>query len=355
MANDLIDINGPELKPYVATMVERLERWNTVEGTAPPQSAIAAAYADLCGKLGQALSAKLTRMVNEYMESNKAIKAAYKRYQVKCVHDVAMDIVVIAASIGVTAASWGATGPVAVVAILRSTIGLGVKLGEMAMSAGQTIGVIEAYFEAVGTLMTVIENDEGKSEAIKAKAQAAFAKNTLVEVATGAIAGITNFPIPSVSKLSGLLGTLESKLKGLHVEMLNLGKEMTKTRKRAERYAAKIGERAKSDPKFNSKEHLELVQSCMESHAAMKAAADKLFNKIVRYLGRQAAFAQQLQLYNDSQAKWSRGSSKVFGFATSLGLGLGSAGSGAEFGLTVFNEIGAVVEGKLADKAARLG
>ncbi len=354
IATPLLSIHGPELRPYVDKMIEVLEILNADPGKAPPQDKVTRAYEAICAGIGKELSTKLEGLVNQYMASNKAIKAAYRRYQVKCVHDVLIDVLVIASSIGVTAASWGATGPVAVVAIVRSTIGLGVKLGEMAMSAGQTIGVIEAYFTAVGSLMTVLDNNEGKAEAARSNASAAFAKNTAIETAMGAIAGITNLPIPSVSKIGELLGTLENKLKGLHVSMLNMGKEMTKTRKRAERYAAKIGERTKSDPKFNSKGHLELVQECMASHAKMKAGADQLFEKISAYLGRQGAFQSQLQLYKSSQAKWSRGSSKLFGFATSLGLGLGSSGSGAEFGLTVFNEIGQLVESKLANKAAAL-
>lgn len=354
IATRLLNIHGAELRPYVDKMIEVLENLNADPDTSPSQDVVTKAYATICAGIGSSLSSKLEIEVHQYMASNKAIKAAYKRYQIKCVHDVAMDIMVIATSIGVTAASWGATGPVAVVAIVRSTIGLGVKLGEMAMSAGQTIGVIEAYFQAVGSLMTVLESDEGQPDAIRSKSQAAFAKNSAVEVMAGAIAGITNLPIPSISKLSGLCGTLESKLKGLHVEMLNMGKEMTKVRKRAERYQAKIAERSKTEPKFDSKGHLELVQECLASHAELKKGADKLFNKISAYLGRQGEFLRQLQLYKDSQAKWSRGSSQVFGFVTSLGLGLGSAGSGAEFGLTVFNEIGAVVEGKLANKAAAL-
>lgn len=171
---------------------------------------------------------------------------------------------------------------------------------------------------------------------------------------SGAIAGITNLPMPSVSTISTLMGDLENKLKGLHVEMLNMGKEMTKVRKRAERYEAKIAERSKTEPNFDAKAHLELVADCKAEHAKMKQAADGLFDKIVAYIGRQGEFQIQLDLYKKSQAKWSRGSSKLFGFATSLGLGLGGAGSPAEFGLTVFSEIGSVVESKLADKAARL-
>src|SRR5262245_23300511 len=121
-----------ETKEVIAAMAKVLKAHD--DANHPPDR-VQKEFDLLCDDAGTALSLKLQDKVAEYIVSNRAIKRAYRKYQVRCVNDVFSDLAIIGTSIGLTAASWGTTGPVAVVAIVRSCVGVCRQVHDMAMSA----------------------------------------------------------------------------------------------------------------------------------------------------------------------------------------------------------------------------
>ncbi len=352
--NDLFEVDvksmangwfGPAIDQLVANMAKVLE---DVDETKIPQAQVQTAFEKNCAGESQRLSIKLQGKIAEYIESNKAIKSAYRTYQVKVVHNIAMSVAVIVVSAVSTGVSWGATGPVAVVAIVRSTVGLGIEIANSCLSAGQVMEVIEGYFKVLGELMETIDTSNDTLQKQKAK----IAKNTAKEGALGAIAGVLNIELPSVQAVEGKMELLENKLKGLHTDRLKFGEKLSETRREIDAYKKKIDENSKS-PDFDAvrlKKHLGYVAEFSEQYKKLFEKTEHLLNKIREALVRQTEFTTQLNLYKESQKSFARKSKAVFGFATSVGLGVGSGSSSAEYCLGALNEVLGVIEGKVWDK-----
>jgi hypothetical protein len=314
----------------IANMTEVLKQ---VDGTNLPTDKVQRAFESNCTGVSKHLSDKLESVILQYLASNKAIKAHYRRYQVNCVSNVVINVVAISAWIGVTAASWGATGPVAVVGIVRGCVGIGVDLYNMAIDVQEVIRDIELYFNAISVLMIEIDEDTKNPKA-------AVAWNTATEVGLGAIAGILNVPVPSVSEIENKMSLLENKIKRIHLKRLALGKELTKLRAEIENYQNKINENAKaskSDRK-DAEKHLNKVAKFNGIRESLFEKAERLYEDIQKDLAIQKEFDEQLATYKANQKSFSRKTRLVFGFATSIGLSVGTGGSNAEYGIAAMNE-----------------
>lgn len=314
----------------IANMIDVLQQ---VDGTNIPTDQVQRAFENNCDGMSKHLSAKLQNLILQYLASNKAIKAQYRRYQVNCVSNVFINVVAIGAWIGVTAASWGATGPVAVVGIVRGCVGLGVDIYNMAIDAEEVIRDIEMYFNAIGVLMIEIDEDT-----VNPKASVAW--NTAAEIGLGAIAGLLNVPVPSVSEIESKMTLLENKIEGIHVKRLKLGKEMAKLGAAIGDYERKVNENADGSvsDKKTQKKHLTKVAKFRDIRADFEHKAQRLFEDIKKDLVVQGEFTKQLETYKESQKSFSRKSRLVFGFATSIGLSVGTGGSNAEYGIAAMNE-----------------
>lgn len=321
---------GEDVDEQIRNMIEVLQE---VDSTNIPAEQVQRALEINCDAMSKHLSINLQKKIAEYLASNKAIKAQYRRYQVNCVSNVFLNVVTIAAWIGVTAASWGATGPVAVVGIVRCCVGLGVDIYNMAIDAEEVIRDIKLYFNAVGFLMIEIDQDTKNPNA-------AVAWNTAAELGLGAIAGILNVPIPSVAEIESKMALLENKIKGIHVKRLELGKEMASLRKEIDEYEKKVNENvgdSEADQK-TLKKHQDKVAAFRDIRANLEHKSERLFTDIEKDVAVQKDFQQQLDTFKANQKSFSRKSRLVFGFATSVGLSVGSGGSNAEYGICAMNE-----------------
>jgi len=325
----------------VRNMIEVLQ---DLDATDIPVEEVQRALEINCNAMSKHLSTNLQKKIADYLASNKAIKAHYRRYQVNCFSNVFINVAAMAAWIAVTATSWGATGPVAVVGIVRGCTGLVVDIYNMAIDAGQVIREIKLYFNAVGALMIEIDEDTKRPKA-------AVAWNTTAEIGLGAIAGILNVPVPSVAEIESKMDLLENKLKGMHVKRLALGKEMANLRKEIDDYRKKIEENLDSS-EFDEetlRKYLDKADKLADIHAKLKDKTKRLFEDIEADLKEQKDFEKQLKTYKDNQKSFSRKSRLVFGFATSVGLSVGSGGSNAEYGICAMNEVLALAVQQIRD------
>lgn len=332
---------GDSVDSQIANMISVLRE---VDGTAIPLDKVQEAFEANCRGMSQHFSAQLEKHVADYMSSNKAIKANYKRYQINCVSSVAINVISIAAWIGVTASSWGATGPVAVVGIVRGCVGIGIEIYNMAIDAEELIKDIKFYFDTLDVLMIKIEEDTKNPKS-------AVAWNSATEIGLGAIAGLLNVPVPSVEQIGEMLGRLESKLQGIHVKRLALGKEMAGLKKSIADYAKRADENpADSDAdQALQRKHKSKVLAFEGVYDDLHAKAELLYADIVRDIQVQKQFVERLAVYKENQKSFSRMSRPIFGFATSVGLSVGTGGNSAEYGIAAMNECLAFAAGEIRD------
>lgn len=323
---------APLQKEYYDKMCEVLENCDTDPRI--PIEQVQRAFGMTVDSMGERYSIQLQNLVVQYVQSNKAIKIAYRNYQVKCVVNVTQSVLVIGASIGVTAATWGATGPVAVVGIVRSCVKLGVDIYNMAIDADQVISNVEGLFNKLGSIMTEI--DENTQDPKKVKLI-----NSLKETGLGAVAGILNIPIPSVTEVKSQIELLGNKLNGMHVKRQAMGEEMAKIDKAVEKYKGEIEKHRKAnDTDMDELEgYVKKAAKSLTLRQKLELDAEEMFQDTHAGVQRMREFEEQLKVYQGSISKWSMKSKLVFGFATSIGLGIGSADSGLEKGLAGLQEV----------------
>jgi hypothetical protein len=337
IAHKHFDEDIEEIVAKMVTVLLALEKQDNPKAFAAFQET----FEKTCKAYSDLLSTKLEKQVSDYIASNKAIKAAYRRYQVNCVTSLITNVTVIVTSIGVTAATWGATGPVAVVAIVRSCIDTGVQIYNMAIDARQVIEDIESNFNTLGDLMVIIDKNTKDPNSV-------LAKNSAFEAGLGAIAGILNFPLPTVAEVGKKMELLESKLQGIHVERLSLGKQMRETTKEIEAYDKKI--HAPDFDKTKTKKYEGKITAFKVVHKKIFDRTEAMFYEVTASVKRQKEFDEQLEAYKNSVHSLARKSRAVFGFATSVGLGVGSsAGNALEMALAGFNECLSLVAEQVRD------
>jgi hypothetical protein len=281
-----------------------------------------------CVAVGNLSSVELTNQVNSYISSNKAIKIAYRTYQFKCFTTVVTSTVAIAGGIAATAASFGATAPVAIIAIVRSCVGMGQAVYEMTKSADAVMKDIEDTFITIDAIYTKIDSNTKNPEWAKAL-------NSAVEAGIGVLTGLLNFQFPSVETIKEKLKTLENKLAGLHVQRQNIGKEITAAKSAIEKYRQEV-EKQRNGPVSDLKK-IALANANIkifeEACVRLREAAETMFKDISAAIVRQAEFKANLKTYKASMYKYVGKTSMVVGSSTALGLGVGAGGNGIEQGL----------------------
>jgi hypothetical protein len=281
-----------------------------------------------CEATSAILSVKMQQLIVAYIESNKAIKAAYRRYQIGCVSSIVTSISVVVVSIVVTGVTWGATAPVAVVGIVRSCIQIGVKVYQMAIDAQQVIDQIHLYFKALDAVLEEINAADKDASSTKFK-------NSAKDAGLGVLAGLTGLPFPTVEQIKDDAGLLESKLQGIHTNRLAMGEEMAKSRKEISEYKKKLVE-LRSKPDHDKKKiakYEEAIKVCEASIGKFDKQTDEMYADVRRYIDEQKIITKKLDVYKSIVGKWNRHASQVTGFVVGLALDLGSTGGGLETGL----------------------
>lgn len=333
IANNALATETKDYFESIATFLKAREK------AGQPSDEVQRAFDSVCDDVGVALSLSLQDKVAEYVQSNKAIKRAYRRYQVRCVNDVVSDLAIIGTSIGLTAASWGTTGPVAVVAVVRSCVGVCRQVHDMAMSAWDVMEVIEQYFKALGDVMDAADTDQRT-------------KNTALEVGIGAIAGLLNVELPSVAAIEEKMKLLDDKLRGVHARRIETGKEIAKLRLAIDAYGKKIEEN-KDNPKY-AKDKLAKHEAKRDRFRAVREAliesAEDMYKNVLKAISNQKDYEAQLKSYKDNVSTRALKARLVFGVATTLGLAAGAGSSGLAKALVAASEALRVAEEVLEEE-----
>jgi len=349
-----------KIDKYVDDMTKHLAMLDTDTTVAlPPPQVIQKGFEAFCMAAGKQLSAEMQNLVTRYVESNKAIKAAYRSYQVKCVSQIVTGFTVIVGGIAATAASFGATGPVAIVAIFRTAVGLGQAVWEMTKDADTVMRDIEDTFIALDKMYVKIDDlrekakaedeedkknnkpkDPNKDKERQKKEDHAYYLNSAVEAGVGVLAGLLNFDFPSVETLKKKLDTFDNKLNGIHVERLSLGETAKEAQSEIERYRAKI-KKEKNETNVDKQKIARAekqIANFEQAQVDLKKHAETMFTDIVKALARKKEFEDNLETYKKSMMKYSGKTRMVVGFATAIGLGVGSGAGSVEQGLNGLNE-----------------
>lgn len=308
----------------------------------PSQEDVQTMVAKLCEMWGHECRKELEQDILEYMRSNKAIKKQYRRYQIRCVHSVAMNVVAIVGGIATTAASWGATSPVSVVAILRSCAGLGIDIFHMTLDAGQTVTMIEKHFNVLKHIMDTKHDDK-----------TTVYLNTAKEAGIGALAGILNIKLPSVAAVKEDINLLHNKVAGLHVKRQDYGKKLAEITEKIKAYEARIAECQEPGKEISEaqlKKHHAYAKEFEQQHQKLTGKAEILFKYIFDVVQRITEFEGQLKAYEANQKTWAQGAKPVFGFVTSLGLAGGGGSDVVGSTLGAFTEVVAFVDGRVWDE-----
>ena len=309
------------------------------ENSSIPEAVVQAVFEKYCTGENARLSSKYGALLNDYVASNKAIARSYREYKIKAISSIAQHISVAIVSVVITGVTWGATGPVAVVAVVRGCAGIGVEIYKYAIDANRVIKDIENTLTILGRCMTAIaDGASGKGKKI--------AVNTTFEAAMGAAGGILGVPLPSIKSLGDWLELLEVKLKEMHLKRQKLGVRMQELTVVENEYGAKLKEfrTTGSLPAEVIKKHEAYIDKAKSKRGEMMVVAEAAFQNMGPLLARQKDFEAQMQLYLKSVQKWSLSTRPVFGFATSVGLAVGSSDSGLEKGLSFMIETMAFVK-----------
>jgi hypothetical protein len=285
------------------------------------------------------ISKDLVEVVEKSIEVFIGDKQRLKAYRIKAFAKVVTGVIVIGGSVAITAVTWGATSPAAVVGIARSTAAIVQTVATLAASASSYAKLIELDFKVLDSVITKLKNDQSD--------KARKLKNDAKEVGLAAIASLTGIQTPSVKTCGERIDTYRTKITELEVESKKLG--------------PKIYELIDSNTALS--DEIEAMQPGPE-----RAKLEKLFAKsgptLTKLLDHVAdlnvgiqtghnqdrEFRERFEKFEKARHKWTEWAGTVFDFAIDLGLGLTSSAEALDKGLATIISVETALMNVAIDK-----
>lgn len=229
---------------------------------------------------------------------------------------VIINLGLIAGHIAHMAASFGATSPLAIVAIIR----LSVEIGQIAEKA---LNDLEGIAARIDSFVKIVEKGwlDRKNEASKVQA-------TSMEALAGVVKGLTKIEVPSLETIEGLLNDYQHKLNILTKSFNDLGAVIGKLRIVLDAYITILNTYTKQ----MSAEQKKTLQSLID---ASEVSYHALLNKGLGGGGKKqrmdtaktnmAGWDKKIKAIEEQTSSWTQYVAKGVGLATSLGLSVGAA------------------------------
>ena len=251
-------------------------------------------------------------MVN-FIRKQKNTEKAVIKYRGAKIGFVFMDSALIGGHIAHAAASFGATAPLAIIAIVRQSLDIATIVTKAVLKLDQMADYIEKE------LALIVKGYSGDA---KSKAG-----NNIKETILGAVKGVLNLEVPSVDVCDTHIGDYEHKMRALAVSFNEAGFEIARVKKAMENYAALLN--SADGQQFTPKQrkactrlidateaaYLDISKRITGKEAALKTAADN----VARWRG-------ALSTLEKATSKWTKVVPKLASLVTGLGLGMGHIG-----------------------------
>jgi hypothetical protein len=233
---------------------------------------------------------------------------------------VLIDSGMIAGHIAHAAASFGATAPLAIIAIVR----LVVEIVQIAAKALADLDQLEMAINKEIDLVCEYWSDSDNKKGFMAKLKA-----SAMETMSGLLSGVTNIEFPSVQAVKTLLNDYRHKLNVLTKTYNDLGAELARLQRVMEAYTAILNKFSKRMTGEQKKAVTTLIDSA-------GAVYEELYGKAVGKDGKSARISngeENLKIWTTALAKIEEVTNKYTKFVakgakvlTSAALGLGSLG-----------------------------
>jgi hypothetical protein len=297
------------------------------------------ALKSICDSQERLIKKKIEDRIARYIETNKGIKKAYKHYRCDCIFKVVTNVISISGSAAVTGLSFGATGPVAIVAISRSCVDLVWSSIEMWMDVKTLIKEIEAYLKTVEELTKAAKTDNDTLTK---------ALDITREVTLEAIAKVLSVRLPTVTEVSGKLKSLIAKIQGIIVTRLECGEKIHQLQVEIARYS----EDANDLDSEKLKKREEKVKRLTETRMKIESKAAAMFELILSARDKHHELEERLEVCKTSKhlEKWGELSGTIVGAGTSLALS-GAGGDGdMQHVVELLNECANIVKDEVEKK-----
>jgi hypothetical protein len=254
-----------------------------------------------------------TWLTNHIREQKNAEKAIIKVRAGKTGF-VILDSGLIAGHAAHAAASFGATAPLAIIAIVRQAL-------DIAQIVGKSAASIDTLAKAITKEIKLVVDfySADKPEAIA------------TEVILNGIKGVLGVDVPSVATCNDHITEYEHKIRTLSSSYNQLQRELADWKRLLGNYQTlmKSQEAAKDMSATQRQEWIAMIASATKSYLALMACADDKDRRIDEAKQNVVDWKTTLSTVEEKTGKWAKYVAKAVGLATSAGLGLGHIGGEA--------------------------
>lgn len=226
---------------------------------------------------------------------------------------VVLDSGLIAGHVAHAAASFGATAPLAIIAIVRQSLDIVHIVGKAAMSINSLAKVITKEIKLV-----VDYYSADKAEAVG------------TEIVLNAVKGVLGVDVPSVATCNDHIKEYEHKIRTLSSSYNQLQRELSEMKRVLDGYKKLMKfDEAKGMPADQRREWIALIASTTEAYLALLTCADDKDRRIDEAEQNVVGWRETLSTIEEKTGKWAKYVAKATALATSAGLGLGHVGGEA--------------------------
>jgi hypothetical protein len=264
---------------------------------------------------GERVAEETADEMRELIADLKEVKSDVRTYRFIAGARVVKNIVLIAGNIAHAAASWGATSPLAIIAIARSCVEIGHIVAKGMMNADQMgewvkIDLLE--------IQAAYSDDKGGKT-----------RNNVIEVITNAVNGVMNLELPSVRSCKIHIKDYDHDVNVIDIDYARLGEKLKKL---SEEMTSLHGKVAAADnatqPLHKNMSNADAVKQFTATIEKMNKGFDGLFTtlpelekQIAHYREKSAKWREALESYQVGE--WTKYVTLVASIATDAGLGMG--------------------------------
>jgi hypothetical protein len=275
-------------------------------------------------KVQQAATAEMGDLLEQAVRAWTSDKSRLKKFRIKSFISIGTSVISIIGNAAHAGLSWGATSPMSVVLIVRSTLSIIQTVGELAAKASQIAALIVLDFKVLNAVITDAQSSDNP--------KVTKLKNDGVEIGLAALASVTGLKLPSIENCGKRIMVYRTKITEIELKVQQLSAEVQE----AIQLNTAVGEA------IIVKQSNKLKAVFDDNGKNLSVVLDKIISlngKIVAGHAQAQEFEGRLKELKDSKHGFTKWASVVFDVAIDAGLGIGAVHQDGEEAAEVMNAI----------------